>query len=174
MARFSERSYRKQNVFWFSLQLLSETFLVLRSTERDVITNVYWSSCKILMTLEFSRQICEKYSNIKFHQNPSSGSRVVPRGRTDGQTDMTKLIVAFRNVAKAPKREENKNTSKWWKPHLSQSINADAWPADTIPEVFMTNITETSHNHCPTYTLSSRLCDSRAPVNITQLLQLTC
>jgi len=24
-------------------------------------------------------------------------------GRTDGQTDMTKLIVGFRNIAKAPK-----------------------------------------------------------------------
>jgi hypothetical protein len=29
-------------------------------------------------------------------------------GRTDGQTDMTKLIVGFRNFAKAPKNE-NKN-----------------------------------------------------------------
>jgi len=27
--------------------------------------------------------IFEKYSNIKFHQNPSSGNRVVPWGRTD-------------------------------------------------------------------------------------------
>jgi len=36
------------------------------------------------MKLEFSRQIFEKHSNIKFHENPSSGSRVVP---TDGQTD---------------------------------------------------------------------------------------
>jgi len=27
------------------------------------------------MKLEFSRQIFEKYSNIKFHENPSSGSR---------------------------------------------------------------------------------------------------
>jgi hypothetical protein len=39
------------------------------------------------------------------HENPSSGSRVVLRGRTDGwtdrQTDMTKLIVAFRNFANA-------------------------------------------------------------------------
>jgi len=43
------------------------------------------------MKLEFSHQIFEKYSNIKFHKNPSSGSRVV----TYGQTDMTKLIVAF-------------------------------------------------------------------------------
>ena len=51
------------------------------------------------MNLEFSQQIFEKYSNIKFHENPSSGSRVVPCG----QTDMTKLIVAFRNFANAPK-----------------------------------------------------------------------
>jgi len=29
-----------------SLQLLSETFLILR-TEQDLIKNVYWSSCKI-------------------------------------------------------------------------------------------------------------------------------
>jgi len=40
-------------------------------------------------------------------KNPSSGSRVVPCGRTgrqtDRQTDMMKLIVAFRNFAKAPK-----------------------------------------------------------------------
>ena len=37
--------------------------------------------------LEFSRQIFEKYSDIKFHENPSSGSRVVQCGRTDGRTD---------------------------------------------------------------------------------------
>jgi hypothetical protein len=32
------------------------------------------------MALEFSQHIFEKYSNIKFHENPSSGSRVVPCG----------------------------------------------------------------------------------------------
>ena len=32
---------------WFSLQVFSETFLVLRRTERDMIKNVYWSSCKV-------------------------------------------------------------------------------------------------------------------------------
>ena len=39
-------------------------------------------SCPILIKLEFSRQTSEKYSNIKFHENPSSGNRVVPCGRT--------------------------------------------------------------------------------------------
>jgi len=34
------------------------------------------------MKLEFSRQIFEKSTIIKFHKNPSSGSRVVPCGRT--------------------------------------------------------------------------------------------
>jgi hypothetical protein len=45
----------------------------------------------------------QKHSNIKFHENPSSGSRVVPCGRTDRRTDMTHLIAAFRNLANAPK-----------------------------------------------------------------------
>jgi len=35
------------------------------------------------MELDFHRHIFEKYSNIKFHENPSSGSRVVPCGQTD-------------------------------------------------------------------------------------------
>jgi hypothetical protein len=58
------------------------------------------------MKLEFSRQIFEKYLNTKFHENPSSGSRVVPCGRTNGQTDMTKVTVAFGNFVKE-RRNEN-------------------------------------------------------------------
>jgi len=39
------------------------------------------------MKLEFSGQTFEKYSNIKFHENPSHGSPVVPcGGQTEGQT----------------------------------------------------------------------------------------
>jgi hypothetical protein len=60
--------------------------------ERDII-NVRGSSCKvslfsclILKKLEFSRQVFTKYSNIKFHEYPCSGSRAIPCGRTDGQT----------------------------------------------------------------------------------------
>ena len=53
-------------LFLFSLQILSETFLILTRTERDVVINVHRSSRKvsvvivILMKTEFSRQIFEK------------------------------------------------------------------------------------------------------------------
>jgi hypothetical protein len=54
------------------------------------------------MELEVLGGFYEKYSNIRFNENASSVSRVVPCGQTAGLTDMTKLIVAFRNFAKAP------------------------------------------------------------------------
>jgi hypothetical protein len=48
------------------------------------VNNQY--ACQILMKLEFSPQIFEKYANIKFNETPSIGSRVFPCGRTGGQT----------------------------------------------------------------------------------------
>jgi hypothetical protein len=102
------------NFFSFPLQLMSQTFLILRRTERDVIQNVYWSSYEVPLCLSafsitwFYRHIFGKYSNIKYRKNLSSGSGVVPCGRTDGdrqtgrQTNMMKLIVVFRNFAKPP------------------------------------------------------------------------
>ena len=54
------------------------------------------------MKLEFSRQFSEKSSNTKFNENPFIGSQVVLCGKTEGWTDMTKLIVAFLNFANAP------------------------------------------------------------------------
>jgi hypothetical protein len=68
-----------------------------------------WSarySCQILIKLAFSRHIFEKFSNIKFHENPSSRSRVVPCGHTEGPTDTTKLTVAFCNFANARKTRD--------------------------------------------------------------------
>ena len=55
-------------------------------------------SCQILMTLEFSRQILEECSRIKLREYSSSWNQV-----TCERTDMTKLTVAFRNFANAPK-----------------------------------------------------------------------
>jgi len=44
-------------------------------------------SCPILMKPEFSRKIFEKFSNIRVYKNVKNGSRVVPRGWMDRQTD---------------------------------------------------------------------------------------
>jgi len=38
------------------------------------------------MKHEIPVQIFENYSNNEFHDNPSSGSRIVPCGQTDGHT----------------------------------------------------------------------------------------
>jgi hypothetical protein len=54
------------------------------------------------MKLEITWRMFEKYSNTKFHENPFSGSRVVPCGRADMQ-----LIVFFRSFTNAPKKAWN-------------------------------------------------------------------
>ena len=51
------------------------------------------------MKLEFSGQLFEKYSNNKFHENPSNGSRVVPCGRTD-KHEAESLFVILRTRLK--------------------------------------------------------------------------
>ena len=60
-------------------------------------------TCRILIKLEFSRQIFEKVSNIKFNQNSFSGSRVISCEQINERTDMTKLMVAFCNFGQANK-----------------------------------------------------------------------
>jgi len=58
-----------------------------------MLKKLYRSSCKvpvmlvsILMNFEFSKQIFEKCSNIKSHENPSGVSRDVACEQTDGKT----------------------------------------------------------------------------------------
>jgi len=55
------------------------------------------------MKLEFFRQIFEKYSNIRFHENPSSGSRVVPCGQTERHDEANGRFSQF---CEAPKKEQ--------------------------------------------------------------------
>ena len=91
---------------------------ILRRTERDMIKHVYLSSCKVRKFLSdfnecwISRNIFEKFSSIKFPENPSNESRVVPC-QTDVRTDITNLIVVFRNFAKAPKKGDQHFVAKW-------------------------------------------------------------
>jgi hypothetical protein len=61
------------------------------------------------MKLEFSRQILQKSLSIKCHENLPSGSRGVAFGRTD----MTKVIVAFRNFGNA--RDNGYRSWEWYR-----------------------------------------------------------
>jgi len=79
-------------------------------------------SGRMLIRLEYSRRIFETSSNMKVHENPSVGNRVVTCRRTDrktdrrvngrtgremekrkdGRTDITKLIVVCQNFSNTP------------------------------------------------------------------------
>jgi hypothetical protein len=105
---FEEKSYWTYNVLIFSATFVWNSFRSKKNWAK------YDQKCKlvfILVTfqwnLNFYRQSLENYSSTKYHENPSSWSRVVPCWRRDGQTDMTKLIGAFRNFANAPKNKHN-------------------------------------------------------------------
>jgi hypothetical protein len=114
-------------VFWFAVQSLSEKFLISWRIRRDIV-HVNRSSFKVPFILvrfewssnfviEFSRRIFEKSLNTKLHENPFSGGQIVPHEQTDGQTDMTWLIVDFRNFERASKTKTttcNYSLYRWW------------------------------------------------------------
>jgi hypothetical protein len=88
-------------VFWFYLQLLSETFVIVRRIQRDIIINVHRSSCKVPVILVRS------YWNFKFldrmskYTQISNLMKIRPVGAelfpADGQTERhetrTRLII---------------------------------------------------------------------------------
>jgi len=87
---------------------LSETFLTLSRIQRHININVHRSSREVPVTkLDLSRTyLRKKYVNTKFHKNPSSGSQVIPRERTEGQPNdeadsRYSLSVISRNRLKA-------------------------------------------------------------------------
>jgi hypothetical protein len=57
-------------------------------------------SCQVLMKLEFARKFLETYLNIKFHENQSRKSRVVPFGQSDRCGEAN---TCFRNFPNEPK-----------------------------------------------------------------------
>ena len=104
---FRKKSFNIKYVFWFSLQRSNTTFLILSRIYRDIAIDVKTSSCKVPIilvgfksNLNFLGWLSKKSSNIESHQNPSVGAELL---HADGRTDMTNLIIAFRNFANAPK-----------------------------------------------------------------------
>jgi hypothetical protein len=67
------------------------------------------------MKLEFSQHILEQIWNMKFYQNQSKGSRVVPCGQTNGHDEadsrFPKFYERIYNVAK-------ENHSYFWETYL--------------------------------------------------------
>jgi len=93
-----------KSVFRLSVQLLSGIFPIPNRTERDIIINVHRSSCRVFLT-DFNETwifATEVRKSLKYEiswksvQWEQSCSR-----RTNRQTDMKNLIVAFRNFSKA-------------------------------------------------------------------------
>jgi len=95
-------------VFWFSLQLLSETFFVLNRIHqychkrRHAFMQNTHCPYQILMKLEVSRYIFQNPQISIFMNIRPVGVELYCTMWTDGRTDWTKLIVAFRNSANAP------------------------------------------------------------------------
>ena len=94
--------------------ILSKTFLIIRIIERDII-NLCWSSSNVTVATYVLNEcwiFSKEFRRIHNFQCPWKSVQWEPSSsmRTDGQidiqtdrqTDMTKLIVAFRNVSNAP------------------------------------------------------------------------
>ena len=47
------------------------------------------------MKIEFCRQVFEKQANIKFHENPSSGSRDALCGEREGHKEAKRCLSQF-------------------------------------------------------------------------------
>ena len=102
-----EKLLNVNRMFWFALQILSEKFVITRTIQPAIATNVHRPSLtasfilvRFQSNLHFSYRFLKKSPNIKSHKNPSSGSRAVSCGQTDRQE---KIIFEFLNFANAPK-----------------------------------------------------------------------
>jgi hypothetical protein len=94
---FEKKLLNTKCVFWFSLQLLSETFLILRRIQGDIIVNVYRSARKVpailVWNFNFSAHFRKKNPQIpNFVKNRPAGAELLHADRgAGGQADTTKL-----------------------------------------------------------------------------------
>ena len=100
---FGKMSSNTKCVFWFSLQRLSETFLILRRNDRYMIENVYRSSCTVPVihnrsqwNLNFLYRF-SKYSQISNFMKilPVEAESFHPSGRTEGHDEAVSRFSKF-------------------------------------------------------------------------------
>ena len=126
-------------MFLFSLQLVSESFLILNRNERGMIKDVHWYLCivpdilvrflRILNFLEiFSKN--SQISSVSVQWEPRCSMR------TDGQTDMTKLRVTFTVLRTQLKRFDD----DWCTGHLLQTEYLHSTTRTTAYSVSLVNI----------------------------------
>jgi hypothetical protein len=96
---FEKKLLNTKCVIWFSLQLLSEIFLVLRRPERDMIKNIYWFSCKVPVIFVRFRWNLKCFDGLSKSTQIPNFMKILPVGtemfHAYRRTDVTRLIVAF-------------------------------------------------------------------------------
>jgi hypothetical protein len=91
----------KMRIFLFSTNFV-RNISHSKKNSWNIIRNAQRSWCVVpvilapmLMKLEFSPQIFQNYSDVKFNDNLSSRKRVVPCGRTDGHDEANSYFSQF-------------------------------------------------------------------------------
>ena len=127
--------------FDFLYNFCLKKIFILRRTDRDTVINVHTSSCKVtvlLVRFQWNLNFIDGY--LKKKLKISNFMKIHPVGaelfHADGRTDMTGLIVAFRNLANAPKgcwirnkfnkAYEGSTTAPSWRLRPLMTI-ADGW-----------------------------------------------
>jgi hypothetical protein len=102
---FGKKLLNAKCVFWFSMQNLSETFVILRRIKRDTIKNMHKSSCKVPVTMVRFWWNLNFLDGVPKNSPISNFMKIRPMVaelfRTDGQMDVTNLIFAFRNFCES-------------------------------------------------------------------------
>jgi hypothetical protein len=107
--KFSKKKIKHKRCVLIFSTILSEGLVILRRIQRDMIKNVHWYLSKvpvIIVRFWCNLNFLDRFSKNNQYQiswNSVHCELCFSIG-TDRQTDMTKLIVAFRNFAKAPRK----------------------------------------------------------------------